>query len=311
MILVTFSALFKMFLIIGVSFLATKCKMWDAKGNQALSKMVMYIFNPALALHSGVSGARPFTVPQVLQFTAIAVGCYVFLVVTAFLIPKVLALKGHDGDIYKLMYLLSNLAFYGIPVVQALFGSEAVLLVIIFTLPFQVVSFTFGAAYASPHKTDRKFSFKMLLHPMIISSTIAYVLYLCGVTFPAFAVEALNFTGSPTSPCAMVVVGTALAYAPLKKVFLDWRQYALAAIKMVILPVVLLFILRLIFPTGGAYDTIVGVAVILMSMPTAAVCTMLTAQYGDGYETTSCGVFLTTLLSAATIPVLMWLLNVM
>lgn len=307
--MVTFSALFKMFLIIGAAFLCAKLKLWDAKGNQSLSKMVLYIFNPALALHSAVSGTRPFSVPEVLQFTAIAVGCYVFLIATSFLIPKILAIKNGNGNVYRLMYLLSNLAFYGIPVVQALFGSDAVLLVIIFTLPFQLVSFTFGRAYASATQESRPFSFQMLLHPMVIASSIAYILYLCNAAVPVFVQEALSFIGQATSPCAMVVVGTALSYAPLKKVFLNWRQYALAVIKMVILPVVLLVILRLIFPKGGSNDTIVGVAVILMSMPTAANCTMLTAQYGGDYETASSGVFLTTLLSAATIPFLMWLLN--
>ena len=235
----------------------------------------------------------------------------VFLVLTAFLIPKILRLKKEDAGVYKLMYILSNIAFYGIPVVQALFGSEAVLLVIIFTLPFQFVSFTFGVAFASPNKEDQKFSFKMLTHPMVIASLIAYALYLLNVQMPQFVVDALNFAGQATSPGAMVVVGTALAYAPLKKVFLNWRQYVLAAIKMVVLPVVLLTILRLIFPKGGANDTLVGVAVILMSMPTAANCTMLTSQYGGDYETASSGVFLTTLLSAATIPFLMWLLQAM
>lgn len=308
---VTFAALFKMFLIIGAAFLCTKLKLWDAKGNQTLSKMVIYVFNPALALHSVVSGVRPFTIPQVLQFTAIAVGCYIFLVATAFLIPKVLRLKTEENGVYKLMYILSNIAFYGIPVVQALFGSEAVLLVIIFTLPFQFVSFTFGIAFASPNKEDQKFSLKMLTHPMIIASIIAYVLYLCNIRFPAFLVEALNFAGQATSPGAMIVVGTALAYAPLKKVFLNWRLYALSVIKMVILPVVLLAILRLFFPKGGSNDVIVGVAVILMSMPAAANCTMFTAQYGGDYETASAGVFLSTILSAATIPFLMWLLTVM
>ena len=309
--MVTFAALFKMFLIIGAAFLCTKMKLWDAKGNQTLSKMVLYVFNPALAIHSAVSGARPFTIPEVLQFTAVSVGCYVFLVATAFLIPKILRVKKEDSGVFKLMYLLSNIAFYGIPVVQALFGAEAVLLVIIFTLPFQFVSFTFGVAFASPNKEDQKFSLKMLTHPMVIASLIAYALYLCNVRLPDFMVEALNFCGQATSPGAMVVVGTALAYAPLKKVFLNWRLYALSVIKMIILPVVLLAILRLIFPKGGANDTIVGVAVILMSMPAAANCTMLTAQYGGDYETASSGVFLSTILSAATIPFLMWLLTAM
>lgn len=309
--MVTLAALFKMFLIIGAAYLCTKLKLWDTKGNQALSKMVLYVFNPCLAIHSAVSGDRPFTIPEVLQFTAIAVGCYIFLILTAFLIPKILGLKKEEGGVYKLMYLLSNIAFYGIPVVQALFGSEAVLLVIIFAIPFQFVSFTFGVAFASPNKEDQKFSPKMLTHPMIIASIVAYTLYLLNVQLPQFLVDALNFAGQATSPGAMVVVGTALAYAPIKKVFFNWRQYALAAIKMIILPVVLLTVLRLIFPKGGGSDTIVGVAVILMSMPSAANCTMLTAQYGGDYETASSGVFLTTLLSAATIPFLMWLLQTM
>lgn len=309
--MITFAALFKMFLVMGAAFLCTKLKLWDAKGNQALSKMVLYVFNPALAIHSAVSGVRPFTVPEVLQFTAVSVGCYAFLVLTAFLIPKLLHLKKEEAGVYKLMYLLSNVAYYGIPVVQALFGSEAVLLVIIFTIPFQLVTFTFGVAFASPNKEDQKFSLKMLTHPMIISSLIAYVLYLMNVQLPQFMVDALNFAGQATSPGAMVVVGTALAYAPVKQVFLNWRQYVLAVIKMVVLPVVLLTILRILFPKGGSNDTLVGVAVILMSMPTAANCTMLTTQYGGDYETASAGVFLTTLLSAATIPFLMWLLQAM
>ena len=309
--MLTFPALFKMFLIIIVAFAAVRCGLWDAKTNRALSKIVLYIFNPALAIYSAVSGARPYTNLQVLQFTAVAVGCYVFLVATAFLIPKVLGLKGDSGKVYKLMYLLSNVGFYGIPVVQALFGTEAVLLTTFFNLPFQVVSFTFGVTLASPREEDNKFSFKMLTHPMILACVLAYILYLGRVQVPDFLKEALNFTGQATSPCAMVVVGTALAFVPLKNVFLSWRQYVLSLIKMVLLPVILLTILRLIFPRGTGNDEIVGVAVILMSMPAATNCAMLTSQYQGDYETAASGVFLSTLLSAATIPFLMWLLKVM
>ena len=55
-------------------------------------------------------------------------------------------------------------------------------------------------------------------------------------------------------------------------------------------------------------ELMLGITVIIMAMPVATNTTMLCAQYDGDSVTAAKGVFLSTLLSVGTIPLLMWLL---
>ncbi|MEG1850051.1 MAG: AEC family transporter, partial [Oscillospiraceae bacterium] len=82
------------------------------------------------------------------------------------------------------------------------------------------------------------------------------------------------------------------------------RIAPIALLRLLLLPALVFFALR-----GAINDPVLlGVAVLLTGMPVATNATMLCVQYGGNDELASVGVFLTTLLSVGTIPLLFSLL---
>lgn len=303
------SKLLMMFAAIGASFVAVKKGLWGKEGNQVFSNAVTYVLNPATILASTMTGERPLSNSQVLILVAIAFSCYAFLIGSSFLIPKLLKVPVDKKRIYRFMYIFSNVGFFGLPVVRALFGSSAAFLVVIYILPFQALTFTYGVMLMAKGQEGAKLSYKTFLHPMILSCVAALILYLCKVQAPAIIFEPLNFLGGATSPLAMMVVGGSLAFTPLKSVFTNWRLYALTLIKSFIVPVMVLFILKAILPHTESYRLMIGVSAIIMAMPVAAVSTILANQYNQDVTIPAAGVCLSTLFSVVSIPFVMWLLN--
>lgn len=101
------------------------------------------------------------------------------------------------------------------------------------------------------------------------------------------------------------MVGSLLADLPFGRAFTSPRLWALAAFRLLILPIVLWLLLKW---TGVGTPLVANIAVILMAMPTALNGSMLAMEYGGDTECMAQSIFLTTLMSIITIPVLAALL---
>lgn len=301
------SRLVIVFAAMAAGFILVKTKLLEASAGTVLSRIIVYVLDPALVLSSALTSDRVFTNEQIFLFTGIALACYAFLIATSYGVVRLLRVKDTEKGLYQFMYIFSNIGFFGIPVISALYGPNATILITIFIIPFEVLSFTYGITRVSGGKY--KFSAKMLLHPMILASVAAYVLYLLRVTPPAVVTDTIEFIGRATSPCAMLVVGILIAKAPLRRVFANARMYGLIVIKMILVPALVLFVLRRLIPDGENVDLLIAVAVMVMAMPTATNTALLATQYGGDAEGAACGVFLATISTIVTIPLLVWLIQ--
>ncbi len=88
--------------------------------------------------------------------------------------------------------------------------------------------------------------------------------------------------------------------------FGDWRSYAFAPVRLLVAPVLVWAVLRLFIT-----DTVLlGTMTVLAAMPVASFATMLSIQYGGNERIASRTVFVTTVLSVVTIPIVCWLLPI-
>ena len=134
---------------------------------------------------------------------------------------------------------------------------------------------------------------------------VPVVTALIRINMPALLGECLNFTGSLTTPLSLLLVGSLLADLPFGRAFTSPRLWALAAFRLLILPIMLWLLLKW---TGIGTPLVANIAVILMAMPTALNGSMLAMEYGGDTECMAQSIFLTTLMSIITIPVLAALL---
>ena len=216
----------------------------------------------------------------------------------------------HPGSrgAYVCMLLFTNCGFIGFPVVQAIFGADAVFYASILNIPFYPCLYTLGVYLLSKDAADRglgqaeiALSWRTFVSPCMVASVAAVVLALTGLKFPAVLTNTIGTIGNITTPGALLVIGISIAKQPLREMLGSAKIYLMSALRLIILPVLIWFVLHFFL-----YDqTILGVIVVTFAMPTATMVSMLADEYGSDQRATVQGVFLTTLFSMVTIPLLM------
>ena len=148
-----------------------------------------------------------------------------------------------------------------------------------------------------------KIDYKLLLNTSLFSAIISLIIVFTDFRAPFIIKETIRLTSGINTPCAMLVIGATLSQVSVKEVFAKWRLYPMMLIKMIIVPVVT----WLIFKQFVSDDLLLGVLVVLSGMPIAAAVAMIAIEYGGDDRLASGGVFLTTLLSGITIPLIVYM----
>ena len=292
-----------LFFAMAAGFVCGKRGWLDDTANRTISRLVVMLTNPMLALSSVMGKERLMSNRQVLVLTGISFA----LILSCMLLSRVVVwlLHAEDADRGLLRFLFSfcNISYIGYPVVQSLFGMDASFYVTVLVLCSQLIMWSYGIHLVSGHGKFH-WQWSILKNHCLIASSTAYILYLTGLKVPNVLASACSFLGQTTSPLIMLITGSALALMPLKNVFTNGRLYAMYAIKLVVLPVCAYFLLRNVLSDG----LLLGVIITFLCIPSATNATNIAYLYGGNHELASSGVMLSTLLSMLTMPVLLHLL---
>ena len=298
-----FEKMVVLFTILFAGFFCGKAGIMDVESNKSLSRLVANLTNPMLVLASVMTDERLLSPAEVLQVTLLAAGCYAFLIASSLLLPRLLHLGPRERGPYRFFYIFSNIGFMGYPLVRAMFGEGAMFHLTIFVLFFQLVCWSYGAQTISGEGRFR-LSWRILKTPCVLSALLAYAIYLSGVHVPRIVADVVKTTGEITSPLAMLILGCALSQCSLRDVFGRPKLYLLALIKLIVVPLAAFFVLR----TFIKDPLLLSLTTVVLAMPAATNATILTSQNHGDDRLAASGVFLTTLLSVASVPGLMLLL---
>lgn len=293
-----------LFALILVAYVASKVKLLPANSNKVLSDLVVNITNPATIIYAVATSSHALSngaVLSILGLTIITLGGQILL---AHGYTKFLRLDPRPAGVYRFMLVFSNCGFLGYPVLRTLFGADAVFVASMYNLIFQILSFTYGVRQVGGDPASRKISIKMFMTPTVISSVLALFLYMFNVSFHPMMVDALSLLDRITSPASMLVIGCVLAAFPLKTIFGRWHVYVFCVVRLIVIPVIVWSILHL-FVTD---PLILGVMVVLSALPAATNTVLICSKYNGDQSTAASGLFVSTLLSLLTLPVLLRIL---
>jgi predicted permease len=214
---------------------------------------------------------------------------------------------GYTDDIKSVLrytMVFSNAGFMGFPVVEALFGKTGLFYASIYLMPYRILMWTLGVALFL--KGGSKGSMKkILLNPSIITTFLGIIIFLSPVKIPEVLNSAFDMVGSTTTPLSMIVIGALVADVKFKEVFSGFAVFYLSFIRLIALPVLVFFILRLF----NANKIVIDIMTILTAMPAGTMTAMLSERYGGNSSFASKCVFVTTALSTVTIPLIVMLLK--
>ncbi len=207
---------------------------------------------------------------------------------------------GRETAIERFSCIYSNCGFMGIPLVSAMFDYEGVFYLTAFITMFNLLAWTHGVMQISGQRSLRSIV-KVLRSPAIIAIVLGMVLFFAQISIPALLAETLGMIGELNTPLAMFVAGATIAQTNLLGVLKKPRVFYVSFLKLLAIPLALI-LLFLLFPLEKTMEMTVLAAT---AAPSAAMCTMQCLNYkkNAAYASELFGV--TTLLSIATMPLMM------
>ena len=286
-----------------VGIITVKAHIVDEHTRSSFSNLILSLFLPCNILSSFIGSRRSqFHSMQVIFIISLGV------MILCFLLSKYVFYRRIGAEQKKvLLYatLISNASFIGNPVVESVFGADALVYASAYLIPLRVALWTVGLAVFTGGKGNFK---KIFFHPCLIATYIGILMMLTGFIPPVLVSRLVFSLGNCTTPFSMMVVGNILALADLRKLISRITVY-FTCIRLVLIPFIVMGIL-LIANQWLKMDSIIpGIVVILSGMPAAVTTSMLADKYNADKEMASNIIFVSTVFSIATVPLLLWILK--
>jgi predicted permease len=296
-----FNQILILFILLIVGYISRKINIFDDKITKGLSDLILKITLPAMIIGSMIGNDNPDLAEKFGKILLISISVYSITFILALLLPRIIGSRPYELGVFEFAIMFSNVGFMGYPVTAAVFGEEGVFYAAIFNLPFNLLVFTIGIIFLSSKQGQKsKINPKLLINPGVIAVLIGFILFSLNINLPKAITGSLDLLGSVTTPLSMIVIGGLLAKVRINKIFSNYRVYIIMIFRLFLVPLVIYFVLKNF--VGGVY--LLGVPVLLSAMPVAANSAILAEEYKGNAELASQTVFITTLFSVISIPLI-------
>lgn len=258
--LITWNQVAKLLAFIGIGYYMCHSRKLPKESGHVLSLMVTYLFAPAYILYHFAENLTWDTVAGRMAFLGFGVIATLLKIGTGCLAGKVFSRNKEEREALMYGFSFANVSYFGYPVIESVLGSAFLTDVMMFCVPDQIASYTFGYQIFD-HRAG--FSLKKLLNPLMFAMAAGAVIGLSGIGLPELAEETLQTAGNCMSPLSMLLVGMELSKISMKSLFTSLRAYGLALIRLAGIPAVL-GVGLLIFGIRGNY---LAVSLLSAAMP--------------------------------------------
>ena len=319
-----------------------KCKFIPDNFGKGLSKLVLYIAQPALVFSAYLVAFDMKILINSLWVLLLSVVVHVIFSVVALASFK--RAPDNTRKMLRFATIFSNAAFMGIPLIREVLEPRfhgATMYASIYNIVFNLFLWSLGVYICNedrdidgdsiPDQTyledfrelHQKMNMwkalsKALLHPVTIAAGLGLIFFIVPFnTFtPAFITEsividfvkqALTMLANLVAPLSMTVIGIRLADMKFDGMLKDKHMYTFLAYRHVLLPLVTVGICKLLGLIVPVEEVVIAVTVILAAAPAASSATMFAEQCDCDAIYTSRLVTVSTLLSIITMPLIIML----
>ncbi|MTI46850.1 AEC family transporter [Sporosalibacterium faouarense] len=290
-----------LFILIVIGFALKKFKIITDELGKGLTGLIIYVTLPALLITAMNYEFSKEILDNSLKILLYGSFMYIFMILVSVIFMKLFHAENPQKGVYQFLVIFPNVGFMGYPILLSVFGEIAVFYGAISNLLFNILLWTLGIIFISQEK-DKKINFKMLINPGIISVLIGFSLFIFSIELPYVIYRPLELIGDTTTPLAMMLVGSLLGDAKFKEMLGNARLFIISIIRLILIPLSLIFIFKFM----NIPEMISSILIILSSMPAAANAAIFARKYDSDYRLASQGIFLTTLLSIGTIPLIIY-----
>ena len=281
-----------MLLFMAMGVFLYKKKLLTKNGSKELGSMLLYLILPCTIVKAYLS---ELTYEKLIGLGLSFVGALAALLLSMLVSHLVFKRKYR---IENFGTAFSNAGFIGIPLVQAVLGSEAVFYISSFVALLNILQWTYGVLVMTDSKENIRPG-KLLRNPILISMTLGILLFLLQVPVPEVVASTISQIASMNAPVAMVILGTYLAQVKMRELFTDKIAYVSCVVRLLVIPVLTFFLLSVI--PKDYYDLKLTL-LISASAPIGSNVAIFAQMYDQSYTQAVKGVCLSTIFSVLTLP---------
>ncbi len=294
------------FLLLSVGYGAKKVRLLRDKDADLLNTVVVYITLPAF-IFDAIYGYRQPIPLSIAKVPIIGFAMILAVLGVAYLIGRALRLDRPTLGGVIIASGFGNTGFLGYPLVQAAFKDRSALVAaalydeLAMALPLYTLGALIAAGFAG-RKVDREQMLRVFTLPSMLSIPIAFIMRPIPLPYPIL--EAIRYLAAGTVPLVMISLGLSLSARSLSGLALP--VIATCTLKLVVLPVITFYAAK----GGGISGVMHQVTVVEAGMPSAIMTYVIASKFGANARFVAGVIFLSTLLSIASIPLMLYLLHV-
>lgn len=292
----------EIFLLIVVGYLLAKFGYFDKNTRTQLTNIILTVILPCSIVKSFQMEMTKELLMNTLMILIISFGIQGLYALTNRVLYQKLPADRKACCQYGTM--VSNAGFMGMPIAESVFGSTGLLYASIFLIPQRIFMWSSGLSLFAKTESGSVFK-KVATNPCIIAIYIGIIVMIAkmyGINLPAPVTQTLAAISSCNTALSMFVIGGILTEVSGDEI-LDKEVFFYSFVRLIALPLIILFITRLL-----RLDVLpANVCVLLSAMPAASATAMLAQKYNANAKYASKLVFVSTMLSLITLPIITFL----
>lgn len=294
---------------------------------KALTAVLLNVALPALAFQAFMTDIKPETFTVGLNSFIFGFVAYVILIAISYI--YVVKYKETKLDALRGLTIFGSTTFFGIPIISAFLGKDGTLYANLFNIAYRVFLYSYGFILFSGLKMEKKNLKQIILNPIILATFLGFAIWIFQASLPQVIVgtgeeaasfaflrldqtapwfmKAVGYLASLSSPLAWLAIGMTLAQISLKEATKDMTVWIYSAVKLLIVPAIMLVIMILCQKVGFLPLNSVAITgvIIMLATPPATVAVSYAINFDKEALFSSNASLVTTVLSILAI--ILWL----
>lgn len=312
-VLILLKNILYLFAIIFIGFIGTKTRLFSSTIKDTVSELIIKVTAPIL-LFTTIS-SKPYSSTVVKNVFTLIISAFFGIMVllgAGYITGRLFKLQGKTFYTHIFCSAFGNTGFLSFPLLYSIFGEKGVFYAASYNIMHDFLAWSLGLSIITKHSSEKiKFGF---INANSIAIFSAFIVYLLKGALPTEILsyynkffltiyDALNPFGKTTIYLSMFFIGCLLAEVSFKDTVKTYPAYGIVAFKMVAFPLLIMFLTKFV-----SLDDFTRLIIILQTgMPTAIISSVLSYTYKADSSYATRTIFITTLFSLLTIPVLVFI----
>lgn len=294
----TLNQMLVFFIIMIIGYILSKKRIVDDNAEKSISSILAMAITPALSFKTFYENFKPQILGEKLTIILYSFAILIGLTLLSLCLTRFFTKDDYLKKIVFYSLIMGNYGYIGYPLTEAVFGSEALFDVMLFSIPLTLFIYTIAFPMLNPNL--KKFSLKVLINPPFIAMVAGMIVGYFNIKIPVAIENVAISLSACMGPLAMLMTGIVIAKYDFKEIILNGKFFVASIFRLVIIPACLLFVLKFLnVPQAVCLASICSYAI-----PMGLNTVIFPAAFGGDTKPGASMALISNILGVITIPIM-------